>query len=211
MEAETAAAAARQRQQDAAEASAKATAAQQADAPASEHAELNKKAEAAEAKAKAARHKAVAAAEDSGIEPPRLEPLAAINGRATRSVGVLGHVGRDPDPPEFSLGLETACVDPLSTAQRDARRRGSRLLATAGSSFGHVQRNLLNGEGSRHEGLPCAWQPDSAQPLQSGQPDWRDPSNRLSSDTPARARPAAAARAAPMACLLRRTAHRRWD
>jgi hypothetical protein len=27
---------------------------------------------------------------------------AAINGRATRSVGVLGHVGRDPDPPEFS-------------------------------------------------------------------------------------------------------------
>jgi len=26
---------------------------------------------------------------------------AAINGRATRSVGVLGHVGRDPDPPQF--------------------------------------------------------------------------------------------------------------
>jgi transposase len=76
MEAETAAAAARQRQQDAEEASAKATAAQQADAPASEQAELNKKAEVAAAKAKAARDKAIAAAEDAGLDPPDLEPLA---------------------------------------------------------------------------------------------------------------------------------------
>jgi len=76
MEAETAAAAARQRQQDADDASAKATAAQQADAPAAQQAELNKKAEVAAAKARAARDKAVAAAEDSGIELPDLEPLA---------------------------------------------------------------------------------------------------------------------------------------
>ena len=32
--------------------------------------------------------------------------------------------------------------------------------------------------------MPCAWQPDSAEPLQSGQPVWRDPSTRLSSDRP---------------------------
>ena len=30
--------------------------------------------------------------------------------------------------------------------------------------------------------MPCAWQPDSADPLRSGQPDRRDPSTRLSSD-----------------------------
>jgi hypothetical protein len=30
--------------------------------------------------------------------------------------------------------------------------------------------------------VPCAWQPDSADTLRSGQPDRRDPSNRLSSD-----------------------------
>ncbi|CAK6687609.1 hypothetical protein OGCDGJMD_00256 [Cyanobium usitatum str. Tous] len=71
----------------------------------------------------------------------------------------------------------------MSTAHRNARRRRSHLLAAAGSSFGHVQRNLLNGEGSRHDPVPCAWQPDSAEPLQSGQPVWRDPSTRLSSDT----------------------------
>jgi MoxR-like ATPase len=41
----------------------------------------------------------------------------------------------------------------------------------------------LNGERSRHGPVPCAWQPDSAELLQSGQPVWRDPSNRLSSDT----------------------------
>ena len=82
------------------------------------------------------------------------------------------------------FGLQAAGVDPVSTAHRDARRCGSHLLAAAGSSFGHVQRNLLSGEGSRHDPVPCAWQPDSAQPLQSGQPVWRDPSTRLSSDTP---------------------------
>jgi transposase len=76
MEAETAAAAARQRQQDSEEASAKATAAQQADAPAADQFELNKKAEVAAAKAKAARDKAITAAEDAGIELPDLEPLA---------------------------------------------------------------------------------------------------------------------------------------
>jgi hypothetical protein len=36
------------------------------------------------------------------------------------------------------------------------------VLETAGSSFGHVQRNLLSGEGSRHDPVPCAWQPVSA-------------------------------------------------
>jgi hypothetical protein len=77
MEAETAAAAARQRQQDAEEASAKATAAQQADAPAAEQGELNNKAEVAVAKAKVARDKAITAAEDAGLDPPDLEPLAA--------------------------------------------------------------------------------------------------------------------------------------
>ena len=77
MEAETAAAAARQRQQDAQEARAKATAAQEADAPAAEQVELNEKAEAADTKAKAARDKAIAAAEDAGLDPPNLEPLAA--------------------------------------------------------------------------------------------------------------------------------------
>ena len=30
--------------------------------------------------------------------------------------------------------------------------------------------------------MPCAWQPDSVAPHKSGQPDWRDPSTRLSSD-----------------------------
>ncbi|MGL6134949.1 MAG: IS1182 family transposase, partial [Prochlorococcaceae cyanobacterium] len=76
MEAETAAAAARQRQQEAEEARAKAAAAHEADALAAEQAELNRKAEAAAAKAKAAREKANGAAEDAGLEPPDLEPLA---------------------------------------------------------------------------------------------------------------------------------------
>ena len=31
--------------------------------------------------------------------------------------------------------------------------------------------------------MPCAWQPDSDEPLKSGQPVWRDPSTRLSSDS----------------------------
>jgi hypothetical protein len=76
MEAETAAAAARQRQEEAVEARVKAEAAQERDAPAAEQAELKKKAEAAAAKAKAAREKAIEAAEDAGLEPPDLEPLA---------------------------------------------------------------------------------------------------------------------------------------
>ncbi len=78
------------------------------------------------------------------------------------------------------FGLQAAGINPVSTAHRDARRCGSHLLAAAGSSFGHVQRNLLSGEGSRHEPVPCAWQPDSVQPLLSGQPVWRDPSTRFS-------------------------------
>jgi transposase len=77
MEAETAAAAARQRQEEAEEASAKAAAAREADAPATEQAELTKKAEAAAAKAKVAREQAIEAAVNAGVEPPDLEPLAA--------------------------------------------------------------------------------------------------------------------------------------
>jgi hypothetical protein len=50
----------------------------------------------------------------------------------------------------------------------------------------------LGGEGSRHGPVPCAWQPDSADPLRSGQPVWRDPSTRLSSDNKAPWRPACA-------------------
>ena len=77
MEAETAAAAARQRQDEADEAKAEADAAKQADAPAAEQTELNKQAEAAAAKSKAAREKAIDAANEAGLEPPNLEPLAA--------------------------------------------------------------------------------------------------------------------------------------
>jgi hypothetical protein len=76
MEAETAAAAARQRQQEAEEARAKAAAVNKADALAAEQAELARKAETAAAKAKAAREKANEAAEDAGLEPPDLQPLA---------------------------------------------------------------------------------------------------------------------------------------
>jgi transposase len=76
MEAETAAAAARQRQEEAEEARARAAAAREADAPATEQAELNKKAATAAAKAKEAREKAIEAAESAGVEPPDLEPLA---------------------------------------------------------------------------------------------------------------------------------------
>ena len=79
MEAETAAAAARQRQEEADEASAKAAdaAAQDSKASPAEQSELNKKAESAAAKAKEARDTATEAAEDAGLEPPDLEPLAA--------------------------------------------------------------------------------------------------------------------------------------
>ena len=76
MEAETAAATARQRHEEAEEARARAAAAREADAPVAEQAELNRKAETAAAKAKAAREKANNAAEDAGLEPPDLEPLA---------------------------------------------------------------------------------------------------------------------------------------
>jgi hypothetical protein len=77
IEAETAAAAARQRQEEANEARAEADAAMEADAPAAEQAELNQRAEAAAAKAIAAREKAIEAAQEAGLEPPDLEPLAA--------------------------------------------------------------------------------------------------------------------------------------
>jgi transposase len=77
MEAETTAAAARQRHEEAEESRAKAAGARNADAPTSEQAELNKKAEAAAALAKAARDKAIEAAEIAGVEAPDFEPLAA--------------------------------------------------------------------------------------------------------------------------------------
>ncbi len=48
-----------------------------ADAAAAEQAERDKKAEAAAVKARAAREKAIEAAEQAGLEPPDLEPLAA--------------------------------------------------------------------------------------------------------------------------------------
>ena len=76
MEAETAAAAARQRQEHAEEAQAEPASARDADAPADEQTELTRKAEAAAAKAKAAREKANESAEDAGLQPPDLEPLA---------------------------------------------------------------------------------------------------------------------------------------
>jgi hypothetical protein len=51
--------------------------------------------------------------------------------------------------------LEVATLDPAATAHRDARRRGSRLLATACSSFAHVQRNLLAGKRGGHRRGPA--------------------------------------------------------
>ncbi|CAK6696182.1 hypothetical protein [Synechococcus sp. CBW1107] len=77
VEAETAAATARQRQEEAEEVRAKATAAREAAAPAAEQAALNRKGEAATAKAKASREKAIDDAENAGVEPPDLNPLAA--------------------------------------------------------------------------------------------------------------------------------------
>jgi hypothetical protein len=77
MEAETAAAAARQRQEEAEKARAKAAAAAESGAPATEQAELHRKAEATADKAKAATDKAIEVAENAGVEPPDLEPLAA--------------------------------------------------------------------------------------------------------------------------------------
>jgi len=99
----------------------------------------------------------------------------------------LPHLGqRVWTPPSMgfgSFGLDSGVIHPVSTAHRDARRSGSRQEVAAGSSFGHVQRKLLSGEGSRHDPVHCAWQLDSADPLQSGQPDRRDASTRLSSVT----------------------------
>jgi hypothetical protein len=77
MEAETAASAARQRQEEVEKAWAKATSAEESNAPASEQAALNRKAEAAAAKAKAASDKAIEAAGNAGLEPPELERLEA--------------------------------------------------------------------------------------------------------------------------------------
>jgi transposase len=76
MEAETAAATARQRQEEAEEARSRAAAAREADAPDDEQAELNSKTETAVARAQAARDQAIQAAENAGVEPPDLEPLA---------------------------------------------------------------------------------------------------------------------------------------
>jgi hypothetical protein len=70
-------------------------------------------------------------------------------------------------------------MPPVGTAHRNAHRSGSHLLAAASSSLGDVQRNLLSGEGGRHGPVPCAWQSDSAEPLQSVQPVWRDPLNQI--------------------------------
>ena len=75
MEAETAAAVARQRQEEADQARAQADATKQADVPAAEQTEMNKRTEAAAAQSKAAREKAIDAAKEAGLEPPELEPL----------------------------------------------------------------------------------------------------------------------------------------
>ena len=75
MEAETAAAAAQQRQEEAEEARVKAAAAEESAAV--EQAELKRKAETAAAKAEAAREAAIEAAENAGVKPPDLEPLAS--------------------------------------------------------------------------------------------------------------------------------------
>jgi hypothetical protein len=75
MGAETAATRARQRQEEAEKLKDKATAAEISSAPASEQAELNRKAEATADKAKAATDKAIEAAETAGVELPDLGPL----------------------------------------------------------------------------------------------------------------------------------------
>ncbi len=76
IEAGTAAATARQRQEEAEEARARAAAAREASAPDVEQAELNRKDETAAPRVQAAREKAIEAAENAGVEPPDLEPLA---------------------------------------------------------------------------------------------------------------------------------------
>lgn len=77
MEADTAAAPEQHRQEEAEKDRTKAVAAEETNAAATEQVELNKRAEAAAAKAKAARHRAIEAAENAGLELPDLEPLAS--------------------------------------------------------------------------------------------------------------------------------------
>jgi len=73
----------------------------------------------------------------------------------------LPYLGQRVWPPPStgfrSFGLDSAVINPVSTAHRDARRSGSHLPAAAGPSFGNVERNLLSGEGSRHDPVPSAW------------------------------------------------------
>ena len=89
----------------------------------------------------------------------------ALKQRQQQRVPDLGQwVGTLPATGLGGFGLEAACINPVGIAHRDANRCGSHLLAATGSSFGHVERNLLNGEWIRHDPVPCAWQPDSADP-----------------------------------------------
>jgi hypothetical protein len=91
--------------------------------------------------------------------------MALQQGQEQRFPDLGQWVGTPPATGLGGFGLEAASINPVGTAHRDARRCGSHLLAAVGSSFGHVKRNLLDGEGSRHGPVPCAWQPDSAGPL----------------------------------------------
>jgi hypothetical protein len=77
MATETAAAAARHRKEHVYHESAEADAAKEAEAPAAEQADLNKKAMTAVAKARAAREKAEDVAKEAVLEQPDLEPLQA--------------------------------------------------------------------------------------------------------------------------------------
>ena len=89
----------------------------------------------------------------------------ALKQRQQQRVPDLGQwVGTLPATGLGGFGLKAACINPVGIAHRDANRCGSHLLAATGSSFGHVERNLLNGEGIRHDPVPCAWPPDSADP-----------------------------------------------
>ena len=86
-------------------ASAEAASAREANAPAAEQAELNKKAESAAAKARETRGKATEAAEAAGLEVPDLEPLAfdvmPRRGLARKADGTPTHKSQrnftDPD------------------------------------------------------------------------------------------------------------------
>ena len=122
MEAETAAAAARQRHEEAEAATAQATTARDAEASPAEQAELNKKAEAAAAKAKAAREKAIKAAESAGVEPPDLEPLAAVAGGFRAAVAM----------PRRGLARK-ADGTPTNKTQRNFTDPQSHLMQSGGS------------------------------------------------------------------------------